>query len=367
MLCCCPHLKVLTAVYATSVIDAISRVASACCAAAASTPPPAIFGAALHTLRLTRGPQSDAELDAVVAGLPQLRALALDGAFRFASSRGAITVAAWRRNLSVLLQRLEVFELRTMSYNALEALNSLAADPGSDAPDSPSCVWQLPTLPLRSLLIEGSGPVSCDVAAFVRALGQHPAQSLRELRLSAVSPETWLAAPPSVTHLRLARCSSDESHLAAIFDAARFPKLRVLVLAECDSFVPNDAVVDIGASLQRAFARSALREVSHPTLRALRVDVHDDLDRARMAARTAAREAWVTKVVGASRVGTDGSRVRFPRLRRVEVNGVTPHGWPSHDPFVPAPAAPALLQDIARHAWVQLTVSVLVFVWLYGG
>jgi hypothetical protein len=31
--------------------------------------------------------------------------------------------------------------------------------------------------------------------------------------------------------------------------------------------------------------------------------------------------------------------VRFPRLLRacVEANGVTPHGWRSHDPFVPAP------------------------------
>jgi hypothetical protein len=157
-----------------------------------------------------------------------------------------------------------------------------------------------------------------------------------------------------VTHLRLARCSSDETHLAAIFDAVRFPHLRALVLVECDSFVPDDVGVDVGVSLQRAFARSALREVSHPTLRSLRVDVHDDLDRARMAARTAAREAWVTKVVGASRAGADGSRVRFPRLRRVEVNGVTPHGWPSHDPFVPPRSAePARQGRIATaFAWL---------------
>jgi hypothetical protein len=80
-----------------------------------------------------------------------------------------------------------------------------------------------------------------------------------------------------------------------------------------------------------------------------------------MAARTAAREAWVTKVVGALRAGTDGSRVRFPRLRRVEVNGVTPRGWPSHDPFVPVspPAVPALVQGIARRIAAA-------FMWVWG-
>jgi hypothetical protein len=339
------------------VIDALARVSSAR-STAASTTPLATFGTALHTLQLTRGLRSDAELDALVAGLPQLRAFALDG------YRDAVTVAAWRRNLLVLLQRLEVLELRMASYNAVAALNSLAADPGrSDACDTSSCLCQLPSLPLRSLLIEGSGPMSCDAAAFVAALSRHPAQSrgstggsLRELRLGAVSPETWLAAPPSVTHLRLARCISNETHLAAIFDAARFPQLRALVLVECGSFIP-DEVVDGGISLRRALASSALRKVSHPTLRTLRVDVHDDLDRPRAAA--AAREAWLTAVVGVSRAETDGSRVRFPRLRRVEVNGVTPRGWPSHDPFVPPPSAVPARQGIARRIAAA-------FAWLCG-
>jgi hypothetical protein len=79
----------------------------------------ATFGTALHTLQVEAGPNGDAELDALAAGLPQLRILSLAG------NDDAVTVEAWRRNLLVLLGRLEVLELRSASDNTFHGLNRL--------------------------------------------------------------------------------------------------------------------------------------------------------------------------------------------------------------------------------------------------
>jgi hypothetical protein len=151
-----------------------------------------------------------------------------------------------------------------------------------------------------------------------------------ELRLSEVSPETWLAAPATVTHLRLDARDLDELQLATFLDGARLPRLRVLELASCHGIFPFD-VVYRNAPLAPAVALSPMKEMSHPTLRRLVIECIDPI-----AARTATREAWVVAVLDPSKPsGAAEGPVRFPRLRHVVMNGVALRGWPLHDPFVP--------------------------------
>jgi hypothetical protein len=145
-------------------------------------------------------------------------------------------------------------------------------------------------------------------------------------------------------------CISDahlnETQLAAILDSARHPRLKTLFLHSCTEVFPLE-VLHRNASLEPAFARSPLREVAHPTLRTLELICFDvDVKRA------AIREAWVLAMLGPSQTDcgeAHQARVRFPRLRHVMVNGVAVAGWPTHDPFVPPPAAahpPGALQRI---------------------
>jgi hypothetical protein len=194
-------------------------------------------------------------------------------------------------------------------------------------------------------------------AAFIAALGRHPAQSapasggLLELRLSEVSPETWLAAPATVTHLRLDAPHLDEPQLVTLFDFTRLPRLRVLELTSCHGIFPFD-VVYRNAPLAPAVALSPLKEASHPTLRRLVLFCIDPIP-----ARTAAREAWAVAVLGPSKPsGAAEGPVRFPRLRHVALNGVALRGWPWHDPFVPVqqPVQPRgiLYRIVVAIAWM---------------
>jgi hypothetical protein len=99
-------------------------------------------------------------------------------------------------------------------------------------------------------------------------------------------------------------------------------------------------------------ALSPLKEASHPTLRRLVLECFDSI-----AARVAAREAWIVAILGPSKPsGAADGPVRFPRLRHVVMDGVALRGWPLHDPFVPAlqPAQPrGILYRIAiAIAWM---------------
>jgi hypothetical protein len=299
------------------------------------------FGVALQTLQVAAGPNDDGELNALVAGLPQLRVLSLAG------NDNAVTAEAWRRNLLLLLGRLEVLELRAAGDNAFSALNSLGSDSESAAAASPSCLADLPTLPLRALGLGSTYNMDGDAAVLVAALGRHPAHSapagggLLELWLSEVTPETWLAAPMTVTHLRLDAGLLDELQLATVLDRTRLPRLRVLELASCHSIFPFD-VVYRNAPLAPAVAGSPLKEASHPTLRKLVLECFDIIEHA------AAREAWVVAILGPSKaVGAADGPVRFPRLRHVMMNGVALRGWPLHDPFVPVLQPRGILYRVA--------------------
>jgi hypothetical protein len=344
MLHSCPHLTSLAAPSAFSVVAALATGFPR----AAGFDAGATFGAGLHTLQLMTGPNTDMELDALLAGLPQLRALALG------DCNDLVTVEAWRRNLLLLLGRLEVLEFGDAGPSAFSALNALAGpDPGAAAAASPSCLVDLPTLPLRAFALASQYNVDGDAAAFIAAVGQRQAQShgsdgLVELRLSEVTPETWLAAPATVTHLRLNAPHLDEPQLAAVLDGARLPRLRVLE-SSCHAIFPFD-VVYRNAPLAPAVARSPLKEVSHPMLRRLVLECADT-----SAARAAAREAWAVAILGPSEpTGVADGPVRFPRLQHVVMNGVALRGWPSHDPFVPAlqPAEPRGILYRASLAWV---------------
>jgi hypothetical protein len=326
MLRLCPHLTSLAVSAGSSVVAALASGFP--CSVVSHIG--ATFGAALHTLQVAEGPNGNAELDALVVGLPQLRVLSLAG------NDDAVTAEAWRGNLLALLGRLEVLELRAPSDNAFSALNSLAGrDPEAAAATSFSCLADLPTLPLRAL---GVGGMDGDATAFIAALGRHLAQSaaagggLVELRLSEVTPETWLAAPATVTHFRLDARRLDELQLATVLDGTRLPRLQVLELASCHGIFPFD-VVYRNAPLAPAVAVSPLKEASHPTLRRLVLECFcSDTN----AARAAAREAWIIAILGPSKsLGAEEGPVRFPRLRHVVMNGVALRGWPSHDPFVP--------------------------------
>jgi hypothetical protein len=327
MLRSCPR---LTSLALSSVSSVVAALAVGFPRAAGSNVG-ATFGAALHTLQLAVGPDADAELDALVAGLPQLRALALG------DCDDTVTVGAWRRNLLVLLGRLEVLEFADAGYNAFSGFNALAGpDSGEAAATSRSCLAHLPIFPLRALAL-ASKYVNGDAAAFIAAIGQQQAQSrgsggLVELRLSEVTPETWLAAPATVTHLRLEAPHLNEPQLVTVLDVARLPRLRVLELASCHGVFPFD-VVYRNAPFAPTVALSPLKETSHPALRRLVLECFDTIP-----ARETTREAWMAAILGPSKPsGAADGPVRFPRLRHAVMNGVALRGWPSHDPFVPAP------------------------------
>jgi hypothetical protein len=338
MLRSCPRLTSLAVMSASSVAAALAADLSRAVSNIGPT-----FGMALHTLQVTAGPNGDAELDALVTGLPQLRTLSLAG------NDDAVTIEAWRRSLLLLLGRLEVLELRAASGNAFSALNSLAgSDSESAAAAPPPCLADLPTLPLRALSL-GKYNMDGDAAAFIASLSRHPAQSAPlELRLSEVTPETWLAAPVTVTHLRLDARNLDELQLTTILDRTRLPRLRVLELASCHGIFPFD-VMYRNAPLGPAVSRSPLKDASHPTLRRLALECFDA-----NAARAAAREAWAVAILGPSKLsGVADSPVRFPRLRYVVMDGVALRGWPLHDPFVPV-QQPAELRGILYRIAVAL-------------
>jgi hypothetical protein len=255
-------------------------------------------------------------------------------------------------------------ELRAAGDNVFEALNALAdrayEPPPAAAPQNsrcpagfaPTCVADLPTLPLRIFALANTFGGAGDAAAFLCAVGQHPAQTsgsgavLTDLRLSEVSAETYLAVPPTVMHLCINDAHLTETQVAAILDSARHPRLKTLCLHSCAEVFPWE-VLHRNAPLEPAFARSPLREVAHPTLRTLELICFDvDVKRA------AIREAWVLAMLGPSQADCEEAhqvRVRFPRLRHVVANGVAVGGWPTHDMFVPPPAAahpPGALQRI---------------------
>jgi hypothetical protein len=337
MLRACPRLTSLSLYFAKFVVAALEGThrlsAPPEVGAALAHPSPPSFGAALHTLQLMTGPYNDAALDTLVGGLPQLRALVLIGDTMDTDDTD-ISVAAWRRNLLVLLGRLEVLELRSAGENAFDAFNSLSRperEPTASAGDMLS-LCDLPTLPLRCLGLASRYGVRGDAAPFLRAVGQHPtsrmappgAAGLTELRLGEVTEETRLAAPPSVEHLRLHDPDWHLTDMAPAFDFTRLPHLKSLVLITCDDLFPSHLLQREGPTESLPHS-SPLLKVAHPTLRTLQLMYTEG-----KLTRAEAREAWVVAMLGPS----SPSKVRFPRLRHVMMNGVAVGGWPTHDPFV---------------------------------
>jgi hypothetical protein len=154
-----------------------------------------------------------------------------------------------------------------------------------------------------------------------------PGAALTELRLGGVTEETWLAAPPSVEHLRLYDPDWHLTDMAPAFDFTRVPRLKSLVLVTCGDLFPSHLLQREGPIEGSELTHSPLLAVTHPTLRTLQLMYTEG-----KLTRAEAREAWVVAMLGPSPSSKEEESnrgvVRFPRLRHVLMNGMAVGGWP---------------------------------------